>query len=190
MIGGSKYPSKKRINLYHQQINKKAVVFRFLMTVFLVTLAYVCVYFFVIAPIKQTEHMEQLYQNMELQLEELRASNLRLDEISAEYAHYGDACLNEEEKQLPSRLRMLETLKTVVFPLCTRITSVSITGDKMEITCVLSNGAALSEVIRQIEADEAVRYVTASAETVIGDEENFAEYKSVNVQMTVYFNKF
>lgn len=190
MIRGSKYPSKKRINLYQREISKKTVVFQCLTVVFILVFLQVCVRFLVVGFIQQAEHREQLYRNMEHQLEKLRTANQIMEEVTAEFAHYGDSCLNEEEKKLPSRLRMLETLNVVIFPICTQIATVSITDDKMELNCILSNGTMLSELIKQVEADEAVRYVTASVETVKSDEAMelvFASEKEVDVQMTVYF---
>ena len=64
----------------------------------------------------------------------------------------------------------------------------------MNISCVLPKGTVLSELIGQIEEDEAVFYVTASLEDVGGDEADanssvLALNKEAKAEITVSFRK-
>ncbi|MFQ8840731.1 MAG: hypothetical protein ACLR8P_07185 [Clostridium fessum] len=47
----------------------------------------------------------------------MEKSNEVYGEVLAEYAHYGNGYLNEEESKLPDRRMMLDSLKSQIFPL-------------------------------------------------------------------------
>lgn len=191
-IGGPKYPSKKRINLYQKEIKKGVIAAELaVFAVFWVCL-YTFVQFGVIQPMREAERAEFLYQRMEEQLETMKEANSVMGEVTVEYAHYGSAYQTEEEKLTPDRLVMLDTLKTRIFPLCQSISGMNLADDHMDLTCVLPRGTVLSNLIKEIEADEAVRYVTASVESTPGEldgeqDQRLAADKEVSVSMTVYF---
>lgn len=193
-IGGPKYPDKKHINLYQREFKKSKIALELLaFAVFLVFLHFFVV-FGVQEPLQHAERAELTYQRMEKQLDSIRRANRVITDVQNEYAHYGNSWQNETEKQTPDRLVMLNTLKERIFPRCSSIDSVSITEDQMNISCVLPKGTVLSELIGQIEEDEAVFYVTASLEDVGGDEEDanssvLALNKEAKAEITVSFRK-
>lgn len=188
-IGGPKYPKKRRINLYQKQVKKgKTAAELGAFAVFMVF-----VYGFsqvgVVYPLRRAEQAEALYAQTERQLQLLQKSNEVFDEVTAEYAHYGNGYLNEEEKKLPDRRMMLDSLRSQIFPLTT-VASVSITGDQMAVEGALPNGAQFPQLVRDAEADPNARYVTASLEDTIkkeGEERVLAAGKKVNVSMAVFF---
>lgn len=191
-IGGPRYPEKRRINLYQRQIKKSAVAFQILVFILFWIVLYAFVQVGVLMPMRQADHAEQLYQNMAVQLESMRTANSVMGEVSAEYAHYGSSFMSDEEKNTPDRLVMVNTLETAIFPRCKSISGISVNGDQMNIECVLPKGTVLSELVADIEADEAVRYVTATVEATEDDEnstdtERLAEEKAVNASLTVMF---
>ena len=193
-IGGPKYPDKKNINLYQREFKKSKIALELLaFAVFLVFLHFLVV-FGVQEPLQHAERAELTYQRMEKQLDSIRRANRVITDVQNEYAHYGNSWQNETEKQTPDRLVMLNTLKERIFPRCNSIDSVSITEDQMNISCVLPKGTVLSELIGQIEEDEAVFYVTASLEDVGGDEADanssvLALNKEAKAEITVSFRK-
>lgn len=89
--------------------------------------------------------------------------------------------------------RSRRSIKDRVFPLCKHIPAVSIVDDHVEFLCELERGSMLPELVRQLEADESVRYVTASLEA--SDDANTAGVfstklalsKGVVAHVTVYF---
>ncbi len=190
-IGGSRYPKKRRINLYQNQIKKGVIAVE--LSIFAVFMA--CVYAFsqvaVVGLLNKVDAAENLYAATERQLETLKESNKEYDLVVAEYAHYGNAYLNTEESELPDREAMLDSLKTNVFTLAS-VSSVSITSDQMSIEGVLPDGSFFPELVRDVQENERVRYVTASLEQTIekdGAENAPASSKNVGVSMMLFFNK-
>ena len=95
-----------------------------------------------------------------------------------------------EERQLPDRRKMLDSLKSQIFPL-TAVSTVSITSDQMALEGRIPNGSSFPELVRDAEADPDARYVTASLEETVqkeGEERVLAASKPVGVSMTVFFN--
>lgn len=190
-IGGTRYPKKRRINLYQNQIKKEVIAAELgIFGIFMV-----CVYAFsqvaVVGLLKKADTAESLYAATQRQLDTLKEANEEYDLVVAEYAHYGNAYLNAEESQLPNREIMLNSLKNNIFTLAA-VSSVSITADQMSLEGTLPDGTFLPELVRDVEQDTSVRYVTASLEETIekdGAETLPASSKNVGVSMMVFFNK-
>ena len=189
-IGGPKYPSKKRINLYQREFKKRVIAAQLsAFAVFLVFL-YGFVQVGIVMPLQEAERAEQDYQLMEKQLAAMKLANNVMPEVQEAYAHYGSAWQNERERQIPDRLAITALIKDRVFPLCKYIPAVSIVDDHVEFLCELERGSMLPELVRQLEA---VRYVTASLEA--SDDANAAGVfstklalsKRVVAHVTVYF---
>ena len=192
-IGGPKYPSKKRINLYQREFKKRVIAAQLsAFAVFLVFL-YGFVQVGIVMPLQEAERVEQDYQRMEKQLAAMKLANSVMPEVQEAYAHYGSAWQNERERQIPDRLAITALIKDRVFPLCKYIPAVSIVDDHVEFLCELERGSMLAELVRQLEEDESVRYVTASLEA--SDDANAAAAfstklalnKRVVAHVTVYF---
>ena len=147
----------------------------------------------IVMPLQEAERAEQDYQRMEQQLAAMKLANSVMPEVQEAYAHYGSAWQNESERQIPDRLAITALIKDRVFPLCKYIPAVSIVDDHVEFLCELERGSMLPELVRQLEADESVRYVTASLEA--SDDANTAAVfstklalsKRVVAHVTVYF---
>ena len=191
-IGGSRYPEKRRIHLYQRRIKKSTVVLELAAFALFGVALYVFVRVGVLLPMQQADHAEMVYQNMASQLETMRAANGIFNDVSAEYAHYGSSFMSDEEKNTPDRLVMINTLETKIFPQCKSISDISVSDDQMVISCILSKGTVLSELVGGIEQDDAVRYVTASIESTqkdqtAGADDRLAAQKAVNATLTVMF---
>ena len=189
-IGGPKYPDKKRINLYQREFKKRKIALQLAaFAVFLVGLHFF-VLFGVREPLREAERAEQTYQKMEKQLDSIRRSNSIMDEVLVEYAHYGSSWQNDAEKQVPDRLNMTDVIKNRVFPLCDSVEGLIISDDYADFNCTLERGSMLSGLVRQIEEDETVRYVTASLESTGGTaiiDSRLALNKKVLAHVTIYF---
>lgn len=190
-IGGSRYPDKKRINLYQREYKKSTIALQLLLFGLFWVFLYCFVQLGVVQPLQQAEHAELVYQNMAVQLETMKEANSIMDEVSLEYAHYGSSFRNETELATPDRIMMLNTLETSIFPKCKSISSVSINLDTMNIECILPQGTVLSELVKEIEQDENVRYASASVEATQKDEtgntNTAAAEKEVTASLTVLF---
>lgn len=190
-IGGPKYPDKKRINLYQREVKKGAVAGQ------IVTLAAFLVFLYgfsqvgIVMPMERADRAEAAYQRMEAQLEVMKQANSIMPEVKTEYAHYGNSWRNDQKAVMPDRLVMLDVLKNTIFPICKTIETVRVTDDQMDLECTLERGTILKSLIKEIEEDGAVRYVTASLEETededLLDISKRAEDKVVRAQVTVYF---
>ena len=189
-IGGPKYPDKKRINLYQREFKKSKIALQLAaFAVFLVGLHFF-VLFGVREPLREAERAEQTYQKMEKQLDSIRRSNSIMDEVLVKYAHYGNSWQNDAEKQMPDRLNITDVIKNRVFPLCDSVEGLIISDDYADFNCTLERGSMLSGLVRQIEEDETVRYVTASLESTGGTaiiDSRLALNKKVLAHVTIYF---
>lgn len=88
-IGGPKYPSKKRINLYQREFKKRVIAAQVgAFAVFLVFL-YGFVQVGIVMPLQEVERAEQDYQRMEQQLAAMKLANSVMPEVQEAYAHYG-----------------------------------------------------------------------------------------------------
>jgi len=147
--------------------------------------------FGVVRLLRKADQAEAVYAATEQQLSALQKSNEVYSEVQAEYAHYGNGYLNEEERQLPDRRKMLDSLKSQIFPL-TAVSSVSITSDQMSLEGTIPNGTLFPQMVRDVQADPNARYVTASLEETVkkdGEERVLASLKQVGVSMAVFFNE-
>lgn len=189
-IGGPKYPDKKRINLYQREFKKSKIAAQLLCFAVFMVAVHFFVLFGVRKPLQEAESAELIYQKMEKQLESIQRANNILPEVQAEYAHYGNSWQSDEERAIPDRLNMTEVIKNRVFPLCDSVEGLTISGDYADFNCMLEKGSMLSGLVRQIEEDETVRYVTASLEST-GDpaiiDSRLALNKKVLAHVTVYF---
>lgn len=189
-IGGPKYPDKKRINLYQREFKKSMIALQVAAFVLFLVFLHFFVVFGVKKPLLEAERAELAYQRMEKQLDSIRRANSVIDEVQEEYDHYGNAWQSEEEKKVPDRLQMFEVLSSRIFPQCSSISSVSISEDQMNISCVLPKGTVLSGLIAQIEEADCVRYVTASLEATVQSAVQTSELalnKKTDAEITVYF---
>lgn len=143
-------------------------------------------------PLQEADRAEAVYAATEKELRTLEKSNEVYGEVLAEYAHYGNGYLNEEESKLPGPPDDAgNSLKSQIFPL-TAVSSVSITSDQMSLEGTIPNGTLFSQLVRDAQADPNARYVTASLEETVkkdGEERALASLKQVGVSMAVFFNE-
>lgn len=189
-IGGSKYPKKRRINLYQKQIKKGKIAAEIGVFAVFMLGVYGFSQFGVVRLLEEADRAEAIYTMTERQLQALQQSNRILGEVTAEYAHYGNEYLNEEEKKLPNRAMMLDSLKSNLFPMMT-VPSVSITEDQMLLNGSIPSGVMFPDLVRGAENDPRVRYVSVSLEDTVSSESEaqvLAAGKNVDVALVVYFN--
>ena len=99
-IGGPKYPKKRRINLYQKQVKKGKIAAELGVFVVFMGLVYGFSQFGVVRLLRKADQAEAVYAATEQQLSALQKSNEVYSEVQAEYAHYGNGYLNEEERHI------------------------------------------------------------------------------------------
>lgn len=73
---------------------------------------------------------------MQTQIDQLRASNEKYDQVREEYSHYGNGYLNDEEKIEQNRMAMMRVIQRNVISK-SEIQSVEISGNVATLTIVL-----------------------------------------------------
>lgn len=193
-IGGPKYPEKKRINLYQREFKKGIVLGEVAAFAVFMGFLYLFAQFGIVQPMQEAERAEAAYDRMAKQLEAMRSANSVMPEVTENYAHYGNAWQTDEEAQIPDRLVMMDVMKNKIFPVCDNIESFSLMDDQISFSFRLMRGTLLSDIVKQVEEDENVRYVTASVEATPGESEEGQENvrasdKKVTVDMIIYFQQ-
>ena len=97
-IGGPKYPKKRRINLYQKQTKKGKIAAELGAFAVFMVFVYGFSRFGVMLPLQEADRAEAVYAATEKELRTLEKSNEVYGEVLAEYAHYGNGYLNEEER--------------------------------------------------------------------------------------------
>ena len=110
-IGRSgKYPSKKTINLMYREHDTQDRVF----TLVLFALFMIFLYFFsrygVAAQLARADAAEANYSRMEQNLEKMKEANSQYASVRADYSHYGNGYLNDEELSRQDRVTMLNVI--------------------------------------------------------------------------------
>lgn len=187
-IGDSRYPDKKRINLYRREWNARTIVLGVSGYAAAMLLAILVMTYGIFTPLKQAERAERIYANMENTLTRLEEENRILSEVEKEYAHFGNGYQNEEESMTPDRIMMLHALKERIAPYCLAVSSISISDDRLDAECVLRSGSELAALVQNIEEDEHVRYVTVMHEEVFESDDAETDADRTVVDMEIFFH--
>lgn len=159
-----KYPSKTTLNLLYKESRRRENTIAILL--FLVYL--VCLYFFtrymVIGRLAMADAAEQRYNHAVQALADVKQSNRIYEKVRAEYSHYGNGYLNEEEKSLQDRMTILDVLDEKIGDKG-MVRNITLNGNLASVTMELEDAALLPEIIGALEQSEAVLYVTASQES-------------------------
>lgn len=158
---GGKLPSKQSINLVvredHTQQNIVALI---LFACFMVFLVFFSRYF-VADKLAEADRLEQQYYERLQTLESLKAQSADLDETRAEYSHYGNGYLNEDELALQDRMQMLDVIERRLLSIGA-LESMSIEDNVATLTVNSAKLSNVSELVAEIEEEKIVSYVTVS----------------------------
>lgn len=155
-----KYPTKRSINLYYKENKTRKILLELaIFAVFLVALYFFTVYA-VIAKLRQADEAEAAYNEMANRLQIIQEANAVYPEVRAEYSHYGNGYLNDEEKAMQDRVTMLNVINRRVHPEG-GIQNITIDGNVATLLVEVPSAANLPGMIASLEESEYVYYVTA-----------------------------
>ncbi len=89
--------------------------------------------FLVVDKLAEAYDAEKAYTQMQTQIDQLRASNEKYDQVREEYSHYGNGYLNDEEKIEQNRMAMMRVIQRNVISK-SEIQSVEISGNVATLT--------------------------------------------------------
>jgi hypothetical protein len=187
-----KYPEKTSINLLyvedHGKQNKTAIG---LFLVYLVLLA-LFTRFGVIGQLQKINSMESEYNSLQSQVDTLTAQNAGYDAIRADYSHYGNGYLNDEEKAQQDRMKILDVIEDKLLP-SDALQDITITENTATLTINSEKLGNVSEIVADLESEPIVSYVTVtqstgtSAADASSDSTAASDGKNVTSTMTIVF---
>ncbi len=173
-------PSKVLLNLCYPKTNGQRVLRNLgVFAVYLVVLA-AFTRFFVYGELQRADQAEAKYAAAEQRLETIQDANAVYAEVRAQYSHYGNGYLNEEEKALPDRIDALDTIDRCISAYGS-IQSLQISGTEASVSLQMADGSHLSDILAELEADPMVSYTQASMS------QTQTEQVYVSAQITIYF---
>ena len=194
-IGRSgKYPSKKTINLMYREHDTQDRVF----TLVLFALFMIFLYFFscygVAAQLARADAAEANYSRMEQNLEKMKEANSQYASVRADYSHYGNGYLNDEELSRQDRVTMLNVIDERVHA-AGGIQTIQIQDNIAVITVGVTDAQRLPDIILSLEGSEYVNYVTAQTAATDEDKDKLSlsadatpdQPLFVTGQLTIYF---
>jgi hypothetical protein len=179
-----KYPAKRSMNLcqLNEDPHKTAKTWA-VFAVYLVCLA-LFVQFGVMGPLRKIDLLQSSYETQEQQLSTLQNANSDYEEVRAEYSHYGNGYLNDEESVLQDRLDMINVVESQLLNKGA-LAGMSIEGNTAELTINSEKLGNVSEIVASLEKSDIVSYVTVS--TSQHDEATEDSSGSVLSTMTIVF---
>ena len=194
-IGRSgKYPSKKNINLMYREHDTQDRVF----TLVLFALFMIFLYFFsrygVAAQLARADAAEANYSRMEQNLAKMKEANSQYASVRADYSHYGNGYLNDEELSRQDRVTMLNVIDERVHA-AGGIQTIQIQDNIAVITVGVTDAQRLPDIILSLEGSEYVNYVTAQTAATDEDKDKLSlsadgtpdQPLFVTGQLTIYF---
>lgn len=194
-IGRSgKYPSKKTINLMYREHDTQDRIF----TIVLFVLFMIFLYFFscygVAAQLARADAAEANYSRMEQNLEKMKEANSQYASVRADYSHYGNGYLNDEELSRQDRVTMLNVIDERVHA-AGGIQTIQIQDNIAVITVGVTDAQRLPDIILSLEGSEYVSYVTAQTAATDEDRDKLSLSEDgtpdqplfVTGQLTIYF---
>lgn len=185
-----KDPEKTSINLLYvedrSRQNKAAIA---LFAVYLVLLFFFT-RFGVIGQLQRISAMESEYNTLQSQVDSLKASNAGYDAVRAEYSHYGNGYLNDDEKAQQDRMKILDVIEDKLLP-SDALQDITITQNTATLTINSEKLKNVSEIVADLESDPIVSYVTVTQSTgnsqQAADTEEASDGKNVTSTMTIVF---
>lgn len=194
-IGRSgRYPSKKTINLMYHEHDTQDRIF----TIVLFVLFMIFLYFFscygVAAQLARADAAEANYSRMEQNLAKMKEANSQYASVRADYSHYGNGYLNDEELSRQDRVTMLNVIDERVHA-AGGIQTIQIQDNIAVITVGVTDAQRLPDIILSLEGSEYVSYVTAQTAATDEDRDKLSLSEDgtpdqplfVTGQLTIYF---
>jgi len=157
----AKYPDKTSVNLLAKEKDYSDPKFQIIIFVIFLIILAVFVKFMVIDLIIDANAAQSKYESMQSNIATLQENNKDYSKIRAEYSHYGNGYLNDEEKKECDRGDMLDIIDGEVLSKAD-IQSVEISGNVAKITIDSVRLKTVSGIVSSLEENDAVSYVTVS----------------------------
>ena len=182
--GKAGYPNKQYINILDgmkSDENRTLEILFFI--VFLIALA-AFTKFGVIDKIAQMSTAEAAYNDMQRQITELKEQNADYEEVKKDYSHYGMGYLDDSEILLVDREDVLDLLDKYVLKNAD-IKTLAVTDNTVTLTVEKTRLNAISSIVKELEADSDVAFVTVNVAGTDRDVNTGSGNKQVTATMYI-----
>lgn len=182
--GKAGYPNKQYINILDgmkSDENRTLEILFFI--VFLIALA-AFTKFGVIDKISEASAAEAAYNEVQRQITELKEQNADYDKVKKDYSHYGLGYLDDTEILLVDREDVLDLLDKYVLKNAD-IKTLNVTDNTVTLTVEKTRLNAISSIVKELEADPDVAFVTVNVAGTDRDVNTGSGNKQVTATMYI-----
>ena len=182
--GKAGYPNKQYINILDgMKSDENRTLEILIFIIFLIALA-AFTKFGVIDKIAQMSAAEAAYNDMQRQITELKEQNADYEEVKKDYSHYGMGYLDDSEILLVDREDVLDLLDKYVLKNAD-IKTLAVTDNTVTLTVEKTRLNALSSIVKELEADSDVAFVTVNVAGTDRDVNTGSGNKQVTATMYI-----
>lgn len=182
--GKAGYPNKQYINILDgmkSDDNRTLEILIFI--IFLIALA-AFTKFGVIDKISEASAAEAAYNEVQRQINELKEQNADYDKVKKDYSHYGLGYLDDTEILLVDREDVLDLLDKYVLKNAD-IKTLNVTDNTVTLTVEKTRLNAISSIVKELEADPDVAFVTVNVAGTDRDVNTGSGNKQVTATMYI-----
>lgn len=182
--GKAGYPNKQYINILDgmkSDDNRTLEILIFI--IFLIALA-AFTKFGVIDKISEASAAEAAYNEVQRQITELKEQNADYDKVKKDYSHYGLGYLDDTEFLLVDREDVLDLLDKYVLK-SADIKTLNVTDNTVTLTVEKTRLNAISSIVKELEADPDVAFVTVNVAGTDRDVNTGSGNKQVTATMYI-----
>ncbi|MCI6853737.1 MAG: hypothetical protein MR908_00165 [Firmicutes bacterium] len=159
--GKAGYPNKQYINILDgMKSDENRTLEILIFIIFLIALA-AFTKFGVIDKISEASAAEAAYNEVQRQITELKEQNADYDKVKKDYSHYGLGYLDDTEILLVDREDVLDLLDKYVLKNAD-IKTLNVTDNTVTLTVEKTRLNAISSIVKELEADPDVAFVTVN----------------------------
>lgn len=182
--GKAGYPNKQYINILDgMKSDEKRTLEILIFIIFLIALA-AFTKFGVIDKISEASAAEAAYNEVQRQITELKEQNADYDKVKKDYSHYGLGYLDDTEILLVDREDVLDLLDKYVLKNAD-IKTLNVTDNTVTLTVEKTRLNAISSIVKELEADPDVAFVTVNVAGTDRDVNTGSGNKQVTATMYI-----
>ena len=178
-LGKEKYPEKTAINLIMKDKGLSDPKYQMIVFVIFLVILLAFIKFMVVDLIVDSLKAQSSYQNMKSTISELQQKNTDYEEVRAEYSHYGNGYLNDEERAERNRESMMNVIDSDVLS-AANIQGIDISKNVAKVTVSGVSLNTVSSIVKSLENEGSVSFVTVATAGTTSSNSNVTATLTVN----------
>lgn len=182
--GKAGYPNKQYINILDGMKSDENRTLEILIFIIFLIALVAFTKFGVIDKISEASAAEAAYNEVQRQITELKEQNADYDKVKKDYSHYGLGYLDDTEILLVDREDVLDLLDKYVLKNAD-IKTLNVTDNTVTLTVEKTRLNAISSIVKELEADPDVAFVTVNVAGTDRDVNTGSGNKQVTATMYI-----